>query len=112
MKNVIEILKSVQAILADDHFVYTSGLHGDIYINKDALYPHTTAASEVGKLFAEKAKNMEVDVVAAPALGGIILSQWTAFHLSKILQKEVLGVYTEKTPEKKSDLYSWIRCNR
>ncbi|MEK7119123.1 MAG: phosphoribosyltransferase family protein, partial [Patescibacteria group bacterium] len=28
------------------------------------------------------------------------LSQWTAYHLSKLKNKEILGVYTEKTPEK------------
>jgi len=38
-------------------------------------------------------------VVAAPALGGIILSQWTAYHLTELTHREVLGVYTEKTPE-------------
>ena len=100
MNDVLEILKSVRAILTEDHFVYTSGLHGEIYINKDALYPHTKEASEVGRLFAEKAKEKKIDVVAAPALGGIILSQWTAFHLTQLTGEEVLGVYTEKTPEK------------
>ena len=30
------------------------------------------------------------------ALGGIILSQWVAHHLSKMKGKEILGIYTEK----------------
>lgn len=98
--DVIAILKKVGAVLTGDHFVYTSGKHGSVYINKDALYPHTAETSEIGKMFAEKFKNKKIDVVAAPALGGIILSQWTAFHLSKLKGKEVLGVYTEKTPDK------------
>ena len=51
-------------------------------------------------MFAEKYKNRVVDIVAAPALGGIILSQWTAHHLSRLKGKEVLSVYTEKTPDK------------
>lgn len=97
--DVITILKSVGAVITDDHFVYTSGKHGEIYINKDALYPHTKETSQVGKLFAEKYKDMEIDAVAGPALGGIILSQWTAYHLSMIKGREVLGVYTDKTPE-------------
>jgi orotate phosphoribosyltransferase len=99
MSDVISILKKVQAVLTDGHFVYTSGKHGSVYVNKDAVYPHTQEASKIGKLFAEKFKNKNIDVVAAPALGGIILSQWTAYHLSKLKKKEVLGVYTEKTPE-------------
>lgn len=100
MRTVIDILKKVGAVLTDDHFVYTSGKHGSVYINKDAVYPYTKETSEIGKLFAQKYKTKSIDVVAAPALGGIILSQWTAYHLSKVQKKEVLGVYTEKTPEK------------
>lgn len=100
MNNVIDILKKVGAVITDSHFVYTSGKHGSVYVNKDAVYPHTEETSKIGQLFAEKFKNVDIDVVAGPALGGIILSQWTAYHLSKLKGKEVLGVYTEKTPEK------------
>lgn len=99
-QEVIEILKNVGAVLTNDHFVYTSGKHGSVYINKDALYPHTAETSEVGQMFANKFKNMDINVVAGPALGGIILSQWTAYHLSKLKRKEILGVYTEKTSDK------------
>jgi len=99
-KNVIEILKSVGAILTDDHFVFSSGLHSDVYINKDALYPHTQLTSNVCKMMAEKCKEFEVDTVVGPALGGIILSQWLAYHLSLLKKKEIFGVYAEKMPDK------------
>lgn len=98
--NILDILKQTSALITDNHFVLTSGKHSSIYINKDALYPHTAKAAEVGKLFAEQFKDFSIDVVAAPALGGIILSQWTAHFLSKLKKKEILGVYTEKTLEK------------
>jgi orotate phosphoribosyltransferase len=100
MDDIISMLKSVGAIITDSHIVYTSGKHGSIYINKDALYPHTSLSSDVGMQLAEKNKHLDIDVVVAPALGGIILSQWTAFHLSKIKNKEILGVYTEKDSNK------------
>ena len=104
MKNIsdktLEILKKVKAVFTDDHFVYTSGKHGKTYVNKDAIYPHTFVSSEIGKIFAEKYKNEEIDVVVSPALGAIILSQWTAYHLSKLKNKEILGIYTEKTVDK------------
>lgn len=99
-QTIVSILRSVGAILTDDHFVLTSGKHSDTYINKDALYPHTSQASAVGELFAKRALDLDVDVVVGPALGGIILSQWTAYHLSKLAMKEVFGVYAEKGPEK------------
>lgn len=94
--DILEILKEVKAVITDDHFVYTSGKHGSVYINKDAIYPHTKLSSDIGKMFAEKVKDLDIDAVVAPALGGIVLSQWTAYHLSDIKHKEVLGIYTEK----------------
>lgn len=100
MSDVVTILKKVHAVLTDDHFVYTSGKHGSVYINKDALYPHTEESSKIGLMFAKKFIHKNIDVVAAPALGGIILSQWTAYHLTRLKKREVLGVYTEKTPDK------------
>ncbi len=98
-QDVLEILKSVKAIITDDHFVYTSGKHGSVYINKDAVYPHTQLSSQIGSMFAGKAKVLDIDAVIAPALGGIVLSQWTAYHLSNLKNKEILGVYTEKDAE-------------
>jgi orotate phosphoribosyltransferase len=100
MPDIIEIMKSVGAVMTDDHFVYTSGLHGEVYINKDALYPHTELTSQVGEMFAERHKDLDIETVVAPALGGIILSQWTAYHLSKMMGKEVFGIYTEKDENK------------
>lgn len=100
MDNVLDILKKVGAVLTDDHFVYTSGKHGAVYINKDALYPHTEETSQVGMMLAKKAKDLDIDVVVGPALGGIILSTWTAYHLSSLKSKEILGVYTEKDENK------------
>jgi len=96
MQGVIEILKKVGALLPDDHFVGTSGVHFDTYINKDALFPHTHETALIGKLFAEKLQHLDLHVVAAPAMGGIILSQWTAYYLSEIKGTEILSVYTEK----------------
>ncbi len=100
MKDIIEILREVGGLFTDDHFVYTTGKHGSVYLNKDAIYPYVSQASLVGKMFAMRFKDQDIDIVVGPALGGIILSQWTAYHLSKLKKKEVLGVYTEKDSEK------------
>ena len=99
MNEVIEILTKVGAILSNDHFVGTSGLHFDTYVNKDFLYPHTKETSRICEIFAEKYKDKNIEVVVGPALGGIILSQWVASHLSKMNGKEVLAVYTEKNAD-------------
>lgn len=96
MSQVLELLTQTGAVLTDSHFVGTSGKHFATYINKDALYPHTKETSEICKLMAEKVKDLEIDAVIGPSVGGIILSQWTAYHLSELKEKEVLGIYTEK----------------
>lgn len=96
MNNPVDILKKVGGIITDSHIVYTSGKHGSVYLNKDSIYPHATETAKIGKIFAEKFKDMDIDVVAAPAIGGTLLSQWTAYFLSHLKKKEVLGVYTEK----------------
>lgn len=93
---IIKILKKVGAILVSDHFVYTSGKHGSVYINKDFLYPHTKETAQVGKMFAEMFKNKAIDVVAAPAVGGTLLCTWTSYYLSRFKKKEIYSVYTEK----------------
>ncbi len=96
MTKVLDLLKKSGAVITDSHFVGTSGSHFATYIKKDALYPHTEDTSEVCKLFAEKVKDLGVEVVVGPALGGIILSTWTAHHLTNLVGKEVLSVYCEK----------------
>ncbi|MBI2613677.1 MAG: orotate phosphoribosyltransferase [Candidatus Levybacteria bacterium] len=99
MTDVVKLLKSIDAIITNNHFVYTSGKHGSVYVRKDRLYPNTQRTSDVCKLIAEKFKNKDIDVVVGPSIGGIILSQWTAYHLTKLKKKEILSVFTEKNEE-------------
>ena len=96
-KEVAGILEKSGAVLTNSHFVYVSGKHSSIYVNKDYVYPHTVYVSRIAEIIAEKYKDTSVEVVAGPAIGGIILSQWVAYHLSKLKNKEILSVYTEKT---------------
>lgn len=96
---VIDIHLKVGAIVRNGHFVGTNGSHFDTYLNKDALYPHTAETSRICQMFAEKYKDENIEAVAAPALGGIIISQWTAHHLSDISGKEVYATFTEKTED-------------
>ncbi|OGG26824.1 hypothetical protein A2960_01500 [Candidatus Gottesmanbacteria bacterium RIFCSPLOWO2_01_FULL_39_12b] len=98
--DVLAIFKKTGGYITGSHIVYTSGKHGEAYLNKDAIYPHVAEISAICEEIAKRFQDKNIDVVAAPALGGIILSQWTAYHLSNITKREILGVYTEKTPDK------------
>lgn len=91
------VLARLNAVIDNDHFVYVSGRHGSAYINKDAIYPHTRETSELCLQIAEEFNVSSIQVVIAPAVGGVILSQWTAYHLTRIRGLEVLGVYADKT---------------
>lgn len=96
-QEVLEILGEVGAVITNSHIVYTSGKHGTAYVNKDSVYPHTEETSRLCHAIAERFENDNVQVVIAPAIGGVILSQWVAHHLSKMNDREVLGVYAEKS---------------
>lgn len=92
----LEIFKKVKAIITDTHVIYASGKHGNAYINKDAVYPHTKEIAFLCKLIAEKYKGRGIDVVAGPTVGGVILSQWTAHFLSQLDGRDVLAVFSEE----------------
>ncbi len=100
---VLHIMRHFKVIMSG-HFIYTGGNHGSGYINKDAIYPHTRATSQFCQAIAEEFAIDEVEVVIAPAIGGVILSQWVAYHLSVMTNREVLGVYAEKSEDGKSFL--------
>ncbi|HBO60710.1 TPA: phosphoribosyltransferase [Candidatus Berkelbacteria bacterium] len=78
------------------HVVYTSGKHGQIYVNKDAVYPHTHDIAKLGQYIAAIVDDKSIDVVVGPTVGGVILSQWVAYHLSNQYGREVLAVFAEK----------------
>ncbi|NNJ11034.1 phosphoribosyltransferase [Chloroflexales bacterium ZM16-3] len=94
--DVLETLARVGALVTGDHIVYTSGRHGSSYVNKDALYPHTAATSEVCAQIAHHFAGAGVDVVAGPTVGGVIIAQWAAYHLGLAQGREVLAVYAEE----------------
>jgi orotate phosphoribosyltransferase len=99
-ERVRQILDETEAILTNGHFLYTSGLHGNTYFNKDAIYPHTREVREICKMWADDFSDAGVETVAAPAMGGITLSHVTATVLSDITGKDVAGVYAEKVEGK------------
>ncbi|MBI4262044.1 phosphoribosyltransferase [Candidatus Uhrbacteria bacterium] len=91
-----EMLQSVGAVITDSHIVYASGMHGSAYVNKDAIYPHTGTTSHLCREIAQGFSDTDVDVVVGPVIGGVVLTQWVAWHLSNFLGHEVLAVFVEK----------------
>jgi orotate phosphoribosyltransferase len=95
-EEIYKLLLDVGAIVRNSHIVYTSGRHGSDYVNKDAIYLHPSIASKLATEMAKRHVGMGIEVVCGPERGGIILSQWVAYHLSKEEGREVLAVFAEK----------------
>jgi len=89
---IIQIFKDAGAILKG-HFLLTSGLHSPAYWEKFRVlqYPHHT--QRLCQLIAEHFKKDNVQVVAGPTTGGIIL----AFEVAR--QMGVKGMFAEKEGE-------------
>jgi len=94
---IMQMFVDAGAIITESHFVYNSGRHSSVYINKDALYLHTHIISQLCQRMVQPYMPDEIDVVVGPVLGGIVLSQWTTHALNtKRTVGETLAVYAEK----------------
>ncbi len=84
-REVWEILKKTGAIL-DGHFLLSSGMHSDGYIQCARILQYPSYATQVIKLIADKVRYLEIDLVVGPALGGIIV----AYELGRQLDKKAM----------------------
>ncbi len=66
-------------IMRNDHFVYSSGLHGDAYVNKRLLT--TVMTSKIAEIIFQEFMKEEIDIVVAPAHGAISLGSALASKL-------------------------------
>ncbi len=96
-QEIMQLFKDAEAIISNSHFVYSSGRHSSVYINKDALYLHTDISARLCAQMAQPYNADEIDVVVGPVLGGIVLSQWVTHALNqRRTAGEILAVYAEK----------------
>jgi orotate phosphoribosyltransferase len=98
-KERMEIFKKAKAIIFG-HFVYASGRHGGVYVNKDAIYIDPEWIKLLCEDIAKHFQGKEIDVVAGPAVGGVILTQWVSYALSQLTvgDNRILAVYAEDGP--------------
>src|SRR5690348_16466038 len=94
---LMRLFNDAGAIVTDSHFVYTSGRHSSVYVNKDAVYAHTGVISSLCERMARPYDAEGIDVVVGPVLSGIVLSQWVTHALNqKSTKGETLAVFAEK----------------
>ena len=79
-ESILELFKSTGAYL-QGHFRLTSGLHSAEYLQSALVLQHPAAAEKLGRLLAEELRQYApagAKLVAAPALGGLIIGHEVA----------------------------------
>ena len=87
--NAIEVLKDCQAFL-EGHFLLSSGRHSSAYCQMAYLQQYPDKCAQVMSLVAEQLKEMDIDVIVGPAMGGIVY----AYELGRQLGKR--AIFTER----------------
>ncbi len=90
--DVLDRLRVIGA-LKRGHFLFSSGRHGDVYLEKFDLLRDPGATSDVCRGFVERFRDQEVDVVVGPTTGGILLAFETARQLG------VAAAYAERASD-------------
>lgn len=70
---ILEIFRAHSALL-EGHFILSSGLHSDRYIQCALVLQHPRIAEQLCSELAAKLRHVGASVVAAPALGGVIVA--------------------------------------
>ena len=82
-ERVKEIFHDLE-VLRYGHFLYTSGKHGDAYMQCARLLEQPKYAGEIIKGLAEEFKDDKIDIVIGPAIGGIAISYEFARQLNTV----------------------------
>jgi orotate phosphoribosyltransferase len=86
---ILDIFRKHSALL-EGHFVLSSGLHSDRYIQCALVLQYPRVAEQLCSALAEILGNIGASVVAAPALGGVLVAHEVARALG------VRAVFTER----------------
>ena len=94
-KKSLNILKKTNALI-EGHFVLSSGLHSAKYIQCAKLLSYPHLSNSICKSLAHKIRKnyKEIDLILAPAMGGIIIG----YEIGKILKKET--IFCERVDKK------------
>jgi orotate phosphoribosyltransferase len=89
IKNIEEIFVKAGAVLKG-HFLLTSGLHSPVYWEKFRILQYPQYTGMLCKMIADHYRDKNVQVVAGPTTGGIIL----AFEVARLLGAR--SIFAEK----------------
>ena len=86
-KKSLDILRKTNALL-EGHFVLSSGLHSSKYIQCAKLLSFPSKAEKICNSLSNKIKRKfkHIDLILAPAMGGIIIG----YEIGRLLKKETI----------------------
>lgn len=87
--DVVDILKKSEALL-EGHFLLSSGKHSNRYVQCAKVLRFPQYAEAVLSTVVDQIKDLDIDLVVGPAMGGVIVS----YELGRQLNKET--VFTER----------------
>ncbi len=93
-QKVRAILDEAQAVIVDDHVVYTSTKHGSAYVNKDDVYPEWMNIEFLCDEIAKDFSGDRIEMVVGPVQGATVLAYATARALR--FSGKPQWVYAEK----------------
>ena len=87
LKNSLAVLKKTNALI-EGHFVLSSGLHSNKYIQCAKLLslPHLSKSICISLSKKIKKKFKNIDLILSPAIGGIVIG----YEIGRILKKETI----------------------
>ena len=95
LKNSLAVLRKTEA-LKEGHFILSSGLHSSKYIQCAKLLSFPKHAEKICKSLAFKIKRnfKNIDMILAPAVGGIVIG----YEMGRLLKKE--SIFCERVKGK------------
>ena len=96
MSNNTEEIFQKSGALLKGHFLLTSGLHSPAYWEKFRVLQFPNYTEQLCRMIADHFRKQEIQVVAGPTTGGIIL----AFEVAR--QLGIRGIFAEKEGEERT----------
>lgn len=87
--DIVQILKDSDALL-EGHFLLSSGKHSNRYIQCAKVLRFPDKAEKVLAPVVDQLKDLDIDIVVGPAMGGVVVS----YELGRQLGKE--AIFTER----------------
>ena len=87
LKESLKVLKKTKALL-EGHFILSSGLHSAKYVQCAKLLSFPHLSKKISLSLSSKIKKgfKKIDLILAPAMGGIIIG----YEIGRLLKKETI----------------------